>query len=1041
MSNPTFEQKEAITKSGKNIIVSAGAGSGKTFVLKERVLNKIKNNINVNQLIILTFTNNAAGEMKDRIRKIINSHPEVKDQANLLDSAYITTFDSFAQSLVKKYNYLLNINKDFTIIDTNIVDMELNRILEQIFMNYYASNNPLFNELIDNYCYKNDTELKKCIINIYHSLLNVIDRTSLLNNYLETYFEKEKIDELIEDYNKIIFQKIDELIPLYSDLLDHTIDDKALEKNKQKFLAISCIKNKDDIEDTLSLSIARNGKKIVYDDDAQEVKNKISSIEKEVKELIRYDDCELIEQYLQTKNSVSIVIDILKELDKRILEFKNEHNSYEFADIAFKAIELVKNYPDVCEEIKNNTKEIMIDEYQDTNDIQEEFISYIQNNNVYMVGDVKQSIYRFRNANPYIFKTKYDDYKNGINGYKIDLTNNFRSRKEVINNINSLFSSIMFDQIGGADYKKEHQMNFGKQEYENKKMKDYDYDMKILNYTNSKYSLYDQAEIESFIIAKDIINKMNNNISIMDSNDELKPLQYGDFCILIDKSKNFDKVKKILEYFHIPATIYKDISIQKDDEVFILKNLITLLIHIKEHNYNAQFKHAYMSIGRSYIYKINDNELFDIFQNNSFEDTDLFKKLSNLVKELDSLSNKEILYKLIDDFDFFEKIITVGDIKERSSKLEYFTNQANDLNKFGLDIYSLETYFNQIIESDNELKMGGKNSSKNSVKIMTIHASKGLEFPFVYLPFLNSSFKSRKKNRIRFSSKYGFILPYNDGKIEDTFINTLDNNTELIENISEKIRLLYVAITRAREQFIMINQFNDKIDPVNHIFSSNLLICNSYQDILSMLKNSISKYVVNIDINSLNLTKEYTIIEDSNYNSLITNNDKIINIKELDLTNKIMVSKHFSKPLSKIMDKEFKSRLDYGTRMHYIFEVYDFKNNNNNLDITDEEKKEIEVFLSNDLVKNIKNAKIYKEHEIMYKDNESAYHGFIDLLLEYSDHFDIIDYKLSNVDSKEYALQLNGYRKYIENKYNKPTNMYLYSIKKHIFKKIDRDDE
>ena len=1041
MSSPTPEQKEAITKSGKNIIVSAGAGSGKTFVLKERVLNKIKNNTNVNQLIILTFTNNAAGEMKDRIRKIINSHPEVKEQASLLDSAYITTFDSFAQSLVKKYNYLLNISKDFTIIDTNIVDMELNRVLDQIFMNYYASSNPLFIELINNYCYKNDTELKKAIINIYRSLLNIIDRTDFLNNYLETFFNKDKIDELLDNYNKVIFQKINELIPLYSDLLDHTIDDNAYKKNNDKFLAISCIKNKDDILNALSLSNARNGKKIVYDDDAQDVKNKISSIEKELKELIRYNDNELIEQYKKTKNSVEILIDILKELDDKILKFKDEHNSYEFADIAFKAIELVKNHQDVCEEIKNNTKEIMIDEYQDTNDIQEEFISYIQNNNVYMVGDVKQSIYRFRNANPYIFKSKYDDYKNGINGYKIDLTNNFRSRKEVIDNINSLFSSIMFDKIGGANYQDEHQMNFGKQEYENKKTVDFDYNMKILNYTNSKYSLYDQVEIESFIIAKDIINKMNSNINIMDSNDELKPLQYGDFCILIDKSKNFDKVKKILEYFHIPATIYKDISIQQDDEVFILKNLITLLIHIKEHNYNAQFKHAYMSIGRSYIYKIDDKELFNIFQNNTFEDTNLFKKISDLVIEIDGLSNKEILYKLIDSFSFFDKLITVGDIKERSSKLEYFTNQANDLNKFGLDIYSLETYFNKIIEDDNELKMGGKNSSKNSVKIMTIHASKGLEFPFVYLPFLNSSFKNRKKNRIRFSPKYGFILPYNDGKIEDTFISALDNNNELIENISEKIRLLYVAITRAREQFIMVNQFNDKIEPINHVFTSNLLICNSYQDILSLLKNMISKYVINIDIKSLNLTKDYSIIKDSNYNSLINKNDTLINVKELDLTNKILVSKHFSKSLSKVMDSEFKKRLDYGTRMHYIFEVYDFKNRKNDLEITDEEKMEIEAFLNNDIVKNIDEAIIYKEHEIMYKDNESTYHGFIDLLLEYNDHFDIIDYKLSNVDSKEYALQLNGYRKYIENKYNKPTNMYLYSIKKHIFKKIDRDDE
>ncbi|UKI28027.1 MAG: UvrD-helicase domain-containing protein [Bacilli bacterium] len=170
------------------------------------------------------------------------------------------------------------------------------------------------------------------------------------------------------------------------------------------------------------------------------------------------------------------------------------------------AIKLVKENSQIREEIKNNLNEILIDEYQDTNDVQEEFISYISNNNVYMVGDIKQSIYRFRNANPYIFKNKYDMYSSHNNGMKIDLNKNFRSREEVINNINLMFNHIMDDYLGGASYQKEHQMIYGNLMYqgngdnkENNNFEIYNY----LNDTNYKKTMRSRP----FVIADDINNK------------------------------------------------------------------------------------------------------------------------------------------------------------------------------------------------------------------------------------------------------------------------------------------------------------------------------------------------------------------------------------------------------------------------------------------------------------------------------------------------------------------------------------------------------
>ena len=180
MSNPTPQQQKAIDEKGQNIIVSAGAGSGKTFVLKERVLKKIQqDHVSINDLIILTFTKKAANEMKERIRKILTENN--LDDAKYIDSAYITTFDSYAHSLVNKYSYLLNIDKDFSIIDSSIVKTELYRILDEIFEEKYNNKEKSFTHLINNLCYKNDEDLRDNIVNLYYKLTSIVNKDSFLN--------------------------------------------------------------------------------------------------------------------------------------------------------------------------------------------------------------------------------------------------------------------------------------------------------------------------------------------------------------------------------------------------------------------------------------------------------------------------------------------------------------------------------------------------------------------------------------------------------------------------------------------------------------------------------------------------------------------------------------------------------------------------------------------------------------------------------------------------------------------------------------------
>lgn len=1038
MSKLTNEQQFAVDKKNTNIIVSAGAGSGKTTVLKTRVLRELKEGVNVNDLIILTFTNNAAQEMKERIRKTINENPEVADQGELIDSAYITTFDSFAQSLVKKYNYLLNVDKSFTIVDAAIVNTEISKILDEIFDELYRNHDELFEKLMKELTVKDDKDIKNSIISVYHSLINLIDRESFLDSYMDIYYKDDFVNSLFLEYEEYILNKVGKLVLLLEELDGEIIDGDKLALIQHSTEGIRCATNYDEVLANLDFKLERKSDK-TYTEYGMELHEQIKDMQKELKKILVDSKEMLIKHYLSTKDYVEVVILILKELDKRVSAFKVDHNAYEFNDIALKAIELVRDNPEVAKEIRDKTFEIMIDEYQDTNDIQETFISYIENNNVYMVGDIKQSIYRFRNANPYIFKSKYDKYKDGLKGFKIDLNKNFRSRREVIENINLIFDNVMFDEIGGANYKKEHQMVFGNTSYDSVQMNDYN--MEILNYKNDDGS-FKNDEIECFIMAEDILRRIKNKEQVVYFDKEglkHRDIEFSDIVILVDKGRNFELIKKILETNHIAATIDKDVSIKDEDEIYILKNIINLIICIKKGIIDTTFKHCYLSIARSYVFKISDEEIFNIFNDQTWKESALYLKCEEIAKVIDGMSNKEILTYIIESFDIVNKLVLVGNVEERLSKLEYFINNAISLNKFGMDIYAMSNYFEEVLHGENDIKMSSSKSSGNAVKIMTIHKSKGLEFSYVYLPFLSSDFNRKVANsKFKFSNKYGFITPFYDNGRGETFVKELYNYNEKIEELSERIRLFYVALTRAKEKFIMITNLDDKIEPIEGIITlDDLASAKSYMHIMALLRYKLKNYIKDVDVNALEVNTNYNEVFVANYKSKIPNTKEIIKVEAIKVDNSLLDNRHFSKRLSKVIDRELKSKLDFGTFMHYVFEVYDFNNDNlNDLDIDEKYKDKIRNFLKHEETKDIKNAKIYKEHEIHFENDEAEFHGFIDLLVEYSDHFDIIDYKLSNINSEEYNNQLKGYKDYIEDKYKKKANTYLYSINKDEFKEI-----
>ena len=551
----TKEQEEAINTEGTNIIVSAGAGSGKTAVLTARVQRKLLSGVHINELLVLTFTNAAAAEMKERIRKTINKTEGLENEKDLVDSAYITTFDSFALSIVKKYHTYLNITNKIKITDQAIIDIKKNEILDEIFDEYYLSPKKKFLNLINNFCLKDDKNLKDSILNIYKKIELKYDKDLFLDEYLNNFFTDYKINEYIKEYTSILMSKkrtIRDLINKLDEYFDGDFVAKV-EDSLSKLLKAKCYDDFKEL-DIKTVVVPKNSP-----EEGKRIKSTIFEIVKQIKEYCIYDSEEEIkDEIYSTRENVEVIIEILKELNKRLNTYKLENEIFNFNDIAYLAIKVVLENYDIREELTNSFNEILVDEYQDTNDTQERFISLISKNNVYMVGDIKQSIYRFRNANPYIFKSKYDSYSNSNKGIKIDLLKNFRSRDNVLQNINLLFDLFMDDEIGGADYKVSHRMIFGNNTYINEGKTDQNYDMDIITYNDKEIDVSKDEE-EAFIIGNDIKTKIENKFQIFDKDNLiLRDVEYNDFVILLDKSKNFELYKKVFEYLHIPISILKD---------------------------------------------------------------------------------------------------------------------------------------------------------------------------------------------------------------------------------------------------------------------------------------------------------------------------------------------------------------------------------------------------------------------------------------------------------------------------------------------------
>jgi ATP-dependent helicase/nuclease subunit A len=1026
MPNWTKEQLEAINKDGSNIIVSAGAGSGKTSVLTERVIRKLTSGTHINELLILTFTNAAANHMKEEIRSSISAIPSLSRELDLLDSAYITTFDAFSLAIVKKYHTELNITSDIKITDSALLNLTKKNIMAEVFNDYYSTSSKEFLALIKDFALKDDTTLQNYLLTLYQKLELMWDKESYLAAYEDKYYHEEYLNSIEEAY----LTKIKALQKYLQDQVNNAsnyFSAKDLTNFEASLSSILKATDYPSLQRAFSTYTALRINKL--EPSAKAYKEEINSIVGSLKDLLIYNDLsEIKEDILNTKQDTLTIVDILKEFNNRLTTYKKTNEIFTFTDIALLAINVVTNHPNIRKELTASFKEVLVDEYQDTSDIEEKFLSLITEDNLYMVGDIKQSIYRFRNANPTIFKNKYKAYSTNNGGYKIDLNNNFRSREEVITSINNIFNLIMDEELGGASYKETHQLIFGNTTYNNEGKNNVNHYLDILSYTKSSDHNIKPEEQEAFIIANDIKAKIASKYPVFNpKTKESHPATYNDFVILMDRGSNFTTYKQIFTYLHLPLTIIKDESLTSENDILIIKNLLKLIIAIKNDNYDQDFTYSFISVARSFLCQMSDERLYEVITNNTYKDTELYKKCLALTDDLDVLAPNMFYQKLLTTFNYEEHLLTTSAISTYLVREEYIYNLITDLSRDGNTIYDIVSSLTEILESSEELRFSLDTEGENSIRIMNIHKSKGLEFPICYYSGFYKRFNNDDtKARIVFDTTYGILIPtIKDNCFKPLASRLLADLSSKQENISERLRLLYVALTRAKEKmYIIMPELEEKEEVTSLVSSFKRLSYNSFLSILESIYTILLPYVnktnILVDQKYINNNKELQ------FNDLKDNSPKL-NVKELTIPTTELVEKHYSKDKVALIDKATKEKMEYGTKVHAILEEL----NLNNPDLTsvpEALQPHIMVFLNQDLIKNNKAANFYQEYEFLYEEDQALEHGIIDLMIENSKEIIIVDYKLKHLTDEAYQKQLTGYKTYISKNTTKSVSCYLYSI-------------
>lgn len=846
----TPQQNNAINARGRNILVSAAAGSGKTAVLVERVIKKITDNenpVDIDKLLIVTFTNNAASEMKFRITKslkeILRKEPfnqNAQRQLNLMPNAKICTIDSFCINLVRENFFELGINQDFTNLDENEASLLEDEIISNLTDELFENNDEEFIKLVEQF---NTPGNEKPFINAVKKVRRFIyaqpfpyswayKMSELYNS--NTAFENSKWFEYIKGEADYLISIAKKCVNNNLALLNQIDDSKLNEKFENLFLNDkSLIDNVSDLlntswDDLVKLgvpSFARLVSTAKLDEElASEIKanrNTYTNIIK--KEIPAFFICSK-EDYVKSLNTlypiIKKLIDFVKIVDARLMVEKNERNSYSFSDTEHFAINLLFT-PDgdkiikkeLADRLSAEFEEILVDEYQDTNEAQDLLFAYLSNgHNLFTVGDVKQSIYRFRLAMPNIFNSRrklYTDYNPNDNekSSKIILDKNFRSSKGICEYVNFIFSKVMSERVGELDYNAQNRLNFGANYKKN-------------DIPSAQIHILDGAKgeetdtREAMQIAKLIRKKIDSKEQIKDG-DEYRDIRYSDFAILFRSMKNHvDSYVEVFTDMSIPVQCDNSSNLFENNEIKLILSLLRTIdnptkdISLLSTMMSPVYAFSADELAQIRIENKQKNFYFSVVNSQNEKVLNFLEDIKNLKKLSVTMSVSNFIRYLVEDKGIVAFINAMGNGEQRYQNILALISFAQKFDSgVNIGLTSFIRYIDKIIDTDKGIDSKSIVSGKDdAVTIMTVHHSKGLEFPICILAGAARSYNTGElTENLLINTVYGFGLKvhneermYNIQSIPYSVIKSKSAN----ELMSENLRVLYVAMTRAKEQFI-----------------------------------------------------------------------------------------------------------------------------------------------------------------------------------------------------------------------------------------------
>ena len=1027
----TKDQLLAIETRNRNILVSAGAGSGKTDVISARVLALLNEGVSIKNLLILTFTNAASHSMKEKIKETMlkNSNERVLKEYELVDSADITTFDSFYQKIVTKYFYKLGIKSSFSIIDDSLLKYETDLRLEKIILNH-VDNSRLVFPFLDRYCLKDDSLLVDAVLTTYKKSLTKVSPIDYLDSLIKkrtTYDDilvqlvplKEKLKSYIDSIEAFI-SKIDDdqvnyigIRDKYNELRNiYTIEDNydSYYDFSSKFFLTSFAKGKKKLVSALDE---------IYKEEFSEVKKQFSAF---FNTLLPSKDYLKIEPKLDEYRQIVFIL--AKELYLDIMDYKNEKGMYTFNDIASFAVKLVQD-EEVKKELKETYYEIMVDEYQDNNDIQEMFLNAFAQDNLFLVGDVKQSIYNFRNSNPSNFLNRFNSYSKDKNSkdFLISLDKNFRSHANVIDDINMIFDDLINLDFGGIDYKKDHHL-----EAKNSSIIS-------LEEKPTSYYLYEieknvnSIEFEARIICEDIIKRINSKEKIGPS---LKEIAFDDFALLCDRGTRFDIVAKVFEEYHIPIKIETDANNKFDEISSLIRSLFGLFYCLKDASSNvSELKYSLISLMRSPLVRADFKTIGDAFLKGDYNDLSLIKDMKEVIKETEFLSLFETYKKIKEKFNIYSNIKYFSKSNETLFLLAKYDSIIKNLSDLNYDYKDAYFYLKDIRDvNDYDFKIKRSKVSSNAVILTNMHKSKGLEYPICYFIGLDTKYKEDeyKANSLMLDDLASLSLEYVLDDFEDdrlvappSLASLYSREIGLKKSREEKIRLFYVGLTRAKYQMIFLL---DK----EKFTSSESLTLPSCKSFLNLLKTT--SFIGQISEFNSSSIKKLTL------NSYLKEEEEDYSFEYKELPSYLDKEEETRVASSSNVHVEDSSILDFGTKLHLALETLDLSNEEVDTSYIKDAtiKKFVNRFLDSDLRKKYIGYNDYHEYE--YYDDVLNSFGSIDLLLVSEKDAVIIDYKTKNISDEKYIDQLHTYQRNVKRIFNLDAKAYLYSIVEGVYKEV-----